>query len=205
MDPREKIGAIASKKDRLSMPRRAWIDSESASEVRGPVATIAGAGGRSVISWRTILMPGSASRCAVTASANRWRSTASALPAGTLNSSATWRRRHPRIRISALRRPCGVSWISDLKELVQTISARRSVLCAGVGRTGRISYRSTWCPRRANCQAASDPASPPPTTVTRRSAIRIRAARGFTSGAGRPWGLDPARRAPPAAREPGPA
>jgi hypothetical protein len=39
-----------------------------------------------------------------------------------------------------------------------------SVLCASVPRTPRISCRMTGTPALAICQAASEPASPPPTT-----------------------------------------
>jgi hypothetical protein len=38
-------------------------------------------------------------------------------------------------------------------------------LWTAVGRTGRISWRVTGTPREAACQAASQPASPPPTIV----------------------------------------
>src|ERR687897_3177429 len=53
---------------------------------------------------------------------------------------------------------------SERKELEQTSSASPAVLCASVPRTGRISCRTTGTPLRATCQAASDPARPPPTT-----------------------------------------
>jgi hypothetical protein len=39
-------------------------------------------------------------------------------------------------------------------------------LWTAVGRTGRISWRTTDTPRDAACQAASEPANPPPTIVT---------------------------------------
>src|SRR4030095_2290877 len=55
------------------------------------------------------------------------------------------------------------SW-SDLKELLHTISASASVLWAGVGFIGRISYSLTLKPDCAICQAASEPAKPPPAT-----------------------------------------
>ena len=47
-------------------------------------------------------------------------------------------------------------------ELEQTSSAKFALWCAGVERTGRISYKSTATPRRAHCHAASEPASPAP-------------------------------------------
>jgi len=43
------------------------------------------------------------------------------------------------------------------QEFEQTSSARSPVAWTGVVRTGRISCKSTGCPRRAACQAASDP------------------------------------------------
>ncbi len=52
---------------------------------------------------------------------------------------------------------------SERKELEQTSSARPSVLCASVPRTPRISCRTTGTPGWAICQAASEPARPPPT------------------------------------------
>jgi len=62
----------------------------SAGEVSGPVARMATpSSGIEVTSPRTISTPGSASISAVTRSAKRTRSTASADPAGTRVSSAT--------------------------------------------------------------------------------------------------------------------
>ena len=49
-------------------------------------------------------------------------------------------------------------------ELEQTSSAKPSVLCASVPHAGRISCSATGMPALAICQAASDPASPPPIT-----------------------------------------
>src|SRR5690606_7694609 len=80
--------------------------------------------------------------------------------------SAAARSSDPSARISALSNPCALVISSLLKELVQTSSARRSVRCAGVRRTGRISSSVTSWPRAASCHAASQPARPPPTTVT---------------------------------------
>src|SRR5690606_20986109 len=51
-------------------------------------------------------------------------------------------------------------------ELLHTSSANWSVICAGVLRTGRISYSVTCTPCLAICQAASLPARPAPMTVT---------------------------------------
>ena len=51
---------------------------------------------------------------------------------------------------------------SERNEFEQTSSASRSVWCASVPRTGRISCSTTGTPAGASCQAASEPASPPP-------------------------------------------
>ena len=66
----------------------------------------------------------------------------------------------PSRRISSFRRPTALSSLSPRKELLQTSSARRSVLCTAVGRTGRISWSVTGTPREAACQAASEPGQP---------------------------------------------
>ena len=69
----------------------------------------------------------------------------------------------PASRISACSRPTAlVSASSERKELEQTSSARPSVLCASVPRTGRISCSTTGTPACAACHAASEPARPPP-------------------------------------------
>src|SRR5581483_3432514 len=105
------------------------------------------------------------------------RSTASEPPAGTRFRSATAMTSDPRRRISSFRRPIAVVRSALRKLFEQTSSARRSVVCASVPRTGRISKRSTATPRRASCQAASQPASPPPITVTRAVMSGERSAR----------------------------
>jgi hypothetical protein len=56
--------------------------------------------------------------------------------------------------------------VSDFNEFEQTSSAKSPVWWAAVERTGRISKSSTPTPRRAHCQAASDPASPAPMILT---------------------------------------
>src|SRR5262249_34505894 len=61
---------------------------------------------------------------------------------------------------------CSLS--SERKEFEQTSSARAAVLWAAVVHSGRISCSTTGTPRAAICQAASDPASPPPMTCTAR-------------------------------------
>ena len=53
---------------------------------------------------------------------------------------------------------------SERNEFEQTSSANCPVLCTAVERTGRISCSTTGTPRRAICQAASEPARPPPIT-----------------------------------------
>src|SRR5207249_4737942 len=142
------------------------------------------AAGISVISSRTIRTAGSASTACVTPSAKCIRSTARQAPAGTRVASATRMTSEPRRRISSLSSPTAVSSVALRKEFERTSSARRSVVCASVPRRGRISWRSTPMPRRASCQAASQPASPPPTMVTRSVVI----------GSG---GGGPPRRVPP--------
>ena len=72
-------------------------------------------------------------------------------------------------RISACSRPTALySQSSDRKEFEQTSSARPSVWWASVLTPGtpRISCRTTGTPALAICQAASEPARPPPMTWT---------------------------------------
>ena len=94
-----------------------------------------------VTSSRTTSISGSRSMAAVTASANSSRSTASACPAGT----AVWRAisisNEPARRISSFSSQGAVFSLSDFSELEQTSSAKFAVWCAGVERTGRISYK----------------------------------------------------------------
>ena len=143
--------------------------SPSASEgaVSGPVAMIAwsqSAGGSPATSSRAIVISGCASSLAVTAAEKPSRSTASAPPAGTWLASPDAMISEPASRISACSSPTALfSASSERKELEQTSSARLSVLCASVPRTGRISCRMTGTPASAACQAASEPARPPPT------------------------------------------
>ena len=80
------MGAMASKKLRLSSPVVFRIASARAGEVSGPVATITlsqSSGGRPAISSRTMVIRGWASSFAVTACEKPSRSTARAPPAGT--------------------------------------------------------------------------------------------------------------------------
>src|SRR5712691_3295173 len=118
------------------------------------------------ISCRWRRTSGSASTASVTRRAKRPRSTASALPAGTFTWSATRTMSESIRRISSFSRPAAWSRELPRRLLEDTSSARSAVWWTGVPRTGRISWRSTGTPRRANCQAASHPASPPPTMVT---------------------------------------
>ena len=67
-------------------------------------------------------------------SAKRSRSTASAAPAGTRLASAARMTSEPSRRISSFSRPTALSSLSPRKELLQTSSASRSVLCTAVGR-----------------------------------------------------------------------
>src|SRR5438270_4574021 len=147
-------------------PTSAAMSDDSASEVSGPVATMTGfaalESGIAVTSSRTIVMSGCDAIAAVMASANLSRSTASAAPAGTRLSSATRMTSDPRRRISSFKRPTALSSLSPRNELLHTSSARRSVLWTAVGRTGRISWSVTATPCDPACQAASDPARPPP-------------------------------------------
>ena len=118
-----------------------------------------------VTSPRSMLTSGSASRVRVTSPAKISRSTASAEPAGTLAPSAARITSEPMVRISWCSRPTAlVSTSSERRELEQTSSARPSVAWASVARTGRISCSTTRWPARAICQAASEPARPPPIT-----------------------------------------
>src|SRR5262245_23050417 len=80
----------------------------------------------------------------------------------------------PSRRISSCKSPTALcSLSSERKEFEQTSSARAAVLWAAVVHSGRISCSTTGTPRAAICQAASDPASPPPMTCTarRRSSV----------------------------------
>ena len=69
----------------------------------------------------------------------------------------------PSLRISSLRSPTAFSRESDLSELLQTSSARKDDRWAGENTRGFISNSAVLTPLREACQAASNPASPPPT------------------------------------------
>ena len=115
------------------------------------------------------------------------RSTASAPPAGTRASSAQARTRLPARRSSSWRSPTALCGSSERSELEQTSSANPSRRCTGDRRPGFISTRSTSTPARASVQAASLPARPAPTTVTRSGMCLPSPSRGGTyHGAARP-------------------
>src|SRR4030095_6787136 len=142
------------------------MDGERLSEVRGPVAMIVTASrGIDGSSSRRISIFGCPLTACVTAAANSSRSTESETPLGTRWRYARRMSRESRILSSSLSSQGALPSWSDLKELLQTISARASVLWAGVGFTGRISYSLTLKPAFAICQAASEPANPPPATI----------------------------------------
>ena len=116
-----------------------------------------------VTSSRTTRISGSRSMAAVTACGRTCRGPRRARdrrePRSGARSPSAANRRGASLP-SAARARC--SRVSDFSELEQTSSAKFAVWCAGVERTGRISYSSTATPRRAHCQAASEPASPAP-------------------------------------------
>ena len=120
-------------------------------------------GGRPSTSSRTMEISGRRSIRSVTAREKPSRSTARAPPAGTWQASAAAITSELQARISACNRPTALcSKSSERKELEQTSSARPSVWCAAVVRAGRISCKTTDTPASAACQAASQPARPPP-------------------------------------------
>src|SRR5215470_14784945 len=74
--------------------------------------------------------------------------------------------REPARRSSALRSPAGAFSSSERREFEQTSSHKSGVPCAGDSATGFMSTSATRAPRSASCQAASQPARPPPITWT---------------------------------------
>src|SRR5436309_578162 len=166
------MGAIASKKASDATSSRHAMTAASPADVSGPVATTPG-DGSAVASSRSTVMCGCRVTRSCTPRANATRSTASAAPPGTRAASAPSSTMLPSRRISALSRPCALVRSTDLKELLQTSSASRLVWCAAVMRTGRIAWRVTATPRAASAQAASLPASPPPTTVAVRHLVLL--------------------------------
>jgi len=98
-------------------------------------------------------------------SANRARSTARALPAGTDVASAAAMTRESSLRISSFRSPGALVGSLERRELLQTSSARRGERWAGESLPGFMSMSVTSWPRFVSCQAASQPASPPPMMI----------------------------------------
>jgi len=118
------------------------MSADNASDVSGPVATMMGVpvdAGTRATSSRTTVMSGCDATASVTARENASRSTASAAPAGTRVASAARMINESSRRISSFRTPTALSSLSLRKELLQTSSARPSVLCTAVARAGRIS------------------------------------------------------------------
>jgi len=98
-------------------------------------------------------------------SENRTRSTARALPEGTAVASAEAMTRESSLRISSLRSPAALAGSLERRELLQTSSASRGERWAGERLSGFMSTSVASLPRLVNCQAASQPASPPPTMM----------------------------------------
>ncbi len=161
-------GAMASKNASSPSPVSACTARLKSGDVSGPVATITlfqSEGGRPAISPRSIVTSGWLASRWVTSAEKASRSTASAPPAGSLCLSPADRMSEPARRISSCSRPTAfVSHSSERNEFEHTSSARPSVLWASVERTGRISCSTTGTPALTICQAASEPASPPPMT-----------------------------------------
>ena len=146
----------------------------------GPVATIAGpASGNASTRRVSNETPGSRRSSSPTRRENAARSTASARPAGTAVSSATRTSREPARRSSSLSSPTALESDAPRSEFEQTSSAKPSAAWASVRSAGFMSTRRTGTPRAASWNAASQPASPAPITVTgaARPAINPRRSR----------------------------
>ena len=161
------MGAAASKKERFCPPNLCDTASNSGAVVRGPVATMLRPCGSAVTSSQQNSTRGCPLSLSVIYAENPSRSTASAPPAGTRQASAASMTSEPSRRISSLSRPTAFSTLFARSELEHTSSAKPSLRCAGVKLLGLISTSRTGTPRRTSCQAASQPASPAPTTNTR--------------------------------------
>ena len=163
------IGAMASKKASAASSVSARIASARAGEVRGPVATITlipvGRRQAGDLAARDgdEGMGGEAGGDGLARTARgRRRARRRRAGRGGRPSAMT---RPPAARISQCKRPTAFcSSSSERKELEQTSSARAPVWWAKVPVTGRISCRTTGTPISAACQAASEPARPPPMT-----------------------------------------
>ena len=134
------MGAMASKNESPPSPSCRVMEEERESDVRGPVATMAGPEGKLlhltpdqgnalVFGHRLGHSPGQTGL----------RSTANADPAATLVDAATLRSREPSAIISLFNWPWAFRGSSLLKELVQTSSPRSPLRWAGVGFSGLIS------------------------------------------------------------------
>ena len=137
---------------------RTWL-------VNGPVAMMVGPSGTAQTSSRLRSINGWQLMREVISAAKASRSMVRAAPPGSECAQAVRTSRLPSSNSSRLRMPRARSCSRDPMLLLQTSSARRSPWCALVRRTGRISYRTTDRPRSASCQAASQPARPPPMIV----------------------------------------
>src|SRR5712691_11799710 len=141
--------------------------------------------GSAVASSLRSSMPGCSAMRRVSASLKATRSTASASPAGTRARSASSRTADPRRRSSSWRSPMAFSGLSERSEFEHTSSASASDLCAGERRTGFCSTRTTRTPAPASRSDASDPASPPPMTITLCTAICLHASTRSRNGCSR--------------------
>ena len=166
MDSAATMGAAASKKCSSRSPGSVESALVSAGSVSGPVAMMQGASGRASTSAVSNLTRGCSISAFVMHAENFSRSTASAPPAGTRASSAARRMSESSRRISAFKRPEALVKCSAFSELEQTNSANPSMWWAGENFFGFMSTSRTATPRRASCQAASQPARPAPTMVT---------------------------------------
>ena len=163
------IGAIASKKASASSPVSARIASASAGEVSGPVAMIDAvpvvrrqAGDFAALDANQRLGGDRRlDRGGKAVAVDRQRAAGRHLMR--VGRAHDQRAERAHLAVDDADRVV-FSASSERKELEQTSSARRSVRCASVPRSGRISCRTTGTPARAICQAASQPARPPPMT-----------------------------------------
>ena len=92
------------------------------------------------------------------------RSTARAPPAGTWRASADRITSEPRRRISACSRPTALCVVVRAERVGADQLGELAGLVGGGRACGRISCRTTGTPACASCQAASEPANPPPIT-----------------------------------------
>ena len=160
------MGAAASKKESEDPPTRSMTAALSEGEQSGPAAMTTRPSGIDSASSLITRMRGREAISSSTKRENRSRSTARAPPAGTAARSAHAMRTDPIARSSRFNIPAAESERVDLKEFEQTSSARWSVWWAGEPLVGRISYKRTSTPLSASWMAHSQPAKPPPITLT---------------------------------------